>query len=122
MMIRSMATLLLVMATMEAIQTLTTITPEELLSRSDRTPSVDNNVAYDVTTSGYSRDSDIIHGYDEHHTHNANTSTDKVINLGVMLERHDYWTWLSLDTIASGVNLAIEDFQATGSLTDYRFR
>ena len=103
---------------MEAIQTLTTITPEELSSH--RTPSVDGDAADDVTTPGYNIVSDVIHG--EHHSHNVNVPPDRVINLGVMLESYDYWTWQSLDTIASGINLAIEDFQATGSLMDYEFR
>ena len=118
MMIRSMVTMLVVMVHMEAIQTLTTITSEELSS--DRTPSVDGDAADDVTTSVYNRVSDVIHG--GHHTHNVNISPDRVINLGVMLESYEYWSWQSLDTIASGVNLAIEDFQATGSLMDYGFR
>ena len=118
MMIRSMLTTLVVMIPMEAIQTLTTITSEELSS--GRTPSVDGDVADDDTTPGYNTVSDVIRG--EHHSYNVNVPPDRVINLGVMLESYDYWTWQSLDTIASGVNLAIEDFQATGSLMDYGFR
>ena len=45
-----------------------------------------------------------------------------VINLGVLLVEHKVWETHSLETTASSVNMAIEDFQATGALQEYDFR
>ena len=48
---------------------------------------------------------------------------EMVVNLGVMVEDNgEVYLRTSMDAIASAVNLAVQDFQAQGSLTEYDFR